>query len=200
MIDQAEDEPWIWIIAGPNGAGKTTFATQALRDDFHLNHFVNTDEIARLLSPENPDAVLMQSGRLMLVEFERLRRAKVSFAVETTLSSTSYLRRVHEMRTEGWKCGMVYVWLNSPKLSHERVLARVNRGGHNVPEDVVFRRYERSQNNLINYLDVCDKVYVFDNSDHEPTYVAHGEEGWFAYSDHPLADFMQDNWLTDKND
>lgn len=86
---------------------------------------------------------------MMLGEFERLRNERTSFAIETTLSSLSYLRRAKTMQAEGWKCGMVYVWLNSPELAHKRVLVRVARGGHDVPEEVIRRRYERSQNNLI---------------------------------------------------
>lgn len=195
----AEQQPWLWIIAGPNGAGKTTFATQALRDDFNLEHFVNTDEVARQLSPENPDAVLLQSGRLILEEFDRLRAERTSFAVETTLSSLSYLRRAKAMQAEGWKCGLVYVWLNSPKLSHERVLARVALGGHGVPEDVIHRRYSRSQNNLIPYLKVCDKVFVYDNSEDTPVYVGHGSKGIFASTDHVLGDFVHDNWMSDEH-
>lgn len=193
--NMAEDEPWLWIIAGPNGAGKTTFATQALRDDFELEHFVNTDEIARLLSPANPEAALIESGRLMLTEFDRLREERTSFAVETTLSSLNYLRRAKAMQDEGWKCGMVYVWLNSPALSLERVQSRVAKGGHDVPEDVIRRRYGRSQNNLIQYMKICDKVLVFDNSGDEPLYVGHGVKNAFISDDHPLSAFILNGLL-----
>ena len=86
---------------------------------------------------------------------------------------------------------MVYVWLNSPELSRERVLARVAKGGHDVPEAVIQRRYSRSQNNLINYLNICDMVYVFDNSGEEPEYVGHGSVNGFATTlDHDLGYFI----------
>lgn len=192
-----ENEPWLWIIAGPNGAGKTTLATRALHDDFHLTHFVNTDEIARLLSPNDPNAALIQSGRMMLKEFDRLRSERTSFAIETTLSSLSYLRHAKAMQAEGWKCGMIYVWLNSPELAHKRVLVRVARGGHDVPENVIRRRYDRSQNNLIPYLKICDKVLVFDNSGESPLYVGHGVKGVFISDAHPLSSFILNSLMNE---
>lgn len=171
----AEDEPWLWIIAGPNGAGKTTFATQAIRDEFHLEHFVNTDEIARQLSPEAPDAAQIQSGRLMLGEFDRLRKERTSFAVETTLSSVSYLKKATAMRHDGWRVGLLYFWLESPELSQIRVSQRVAIGGHDVSTGDIYRRYERSLNNLPKYLVVCDKFVMFNNSKDAPDLIA---EGW----------------------
>lgn len=132
----------------------------------------------------------MLSGRMMLREFDRLHAERTSFAIETTLSSLSYLRRAKAMQAEGWKCGMVYVWLNSPELAHQRVLARVARGGHDVPEEVIRRRYERSQNNLIPYLKICDKVFIFDNSGGAPLYVGHGVRNVYISNGHPLSSFI----------
>lgn len=191
-LHMMEQKPWLWIIAGPNGAGKTTFATQALRDNFKLEHFVNTDEIARLLSSSDPNEVLMRSGRLMLKEFDKLRSERVSFAIETTLSSSNYLVRAKAMQSEDWRIGMVYVWLNSPELSRERVCQRVARGGHDVPEDIIFRRYVRSMNNIVPYFKACEKVFVYDNSKERPELVGYRhKERFVPQVDHKLGLFIQ---------
>lgn len=190
----AEDEPWLWMIAGPNGAGKTTFATQAIRDEFRLEHFVNTDEIARQLSPDAPGAAQIQSGRLMLGEFDRLRKERTSFAVETTLSSVSYLKKATAMRYDGWKVGLLYFWLASPELSQIRVSQRVAIGGHDVSASDIFRRYERSLNNLPKYLEVCDKFAMFDNSKDAPDLIA---EGWAGGLDNVWNDTIVKQLLYD---
>jgi len=80
----------IYIIAGPNGAGKTTVSYTILPEIFNCDEFVNADEIAKGLSPFNPDAVAIQSGRMMLERIDNLLTGNKSFAIETTLSTKSY--------------------------------------------------------------------------------------------------------------
>jgi predicted ABC-type ATPase len=64
--------PSLYIIAGCNGAGKTTAAYNLLPDVFKTIEFVNADEIARGLSPFNPESVAFQAGRIMLERLEHL--------------------------------------------------------------------------------------------------------------------------------
>ena len=83
--------PTLYIISGCNGAGKTTASYSVLPDILQCREFVNADEIAKGLSPFNPSSVAIQAGRLMLNRIDELMSAQISFSVETTLSTRSYL-------------------------------------------------------------------------------------------------------------
>lgn len=89
------------IIAGPNGAGKTTFAREFLPNDAGIIYFVNADLIASGLSPLRPELATLASGRLFLAELDRLARARVDFAFETTLSGVGYVRRLQRWKAAG---------------------------------------------------------------------------------------------------
>jgi hypothetical protein len=78
--------PTLILIAGPNGAGKTTFAKEFLPNEASCMRFLNADEIARGLSPLDPNAAAIHAGRLLLSEFQRLLQKRADFALESTLS------------------------------------------------------------------------------------------------------------------
>jgi len=90
--------PDIFIIAGPNGAEKTTAAYNLLPEVFKTVEFVNADEIAKGLSPLNPEGVAFQSGRIMLQRLEQLIIEQRSFAFETTLSGLAYLNFLNQAK------------------------------------------------------------------------------------------------------
>lgn len=142
--------PNLYIIAGCNGAGKTTASFTILPGLLNCKEFVNADSIAAGLSPFNPEGVAVEAGRLMLSRIDELLRAKVDFAIETTLATRSYLSLVKRAQSLGYKVTLLYIWLDSPRTAKERVAARVVKGGHNIPEDVIERRYYRGIFNLIN--------------------------------------------------
>ena len=85
----------LYVIAGPNGAGKTTLSYTILPEIFECDEFVNADEIAKGLSPFNPEKAAIKAGRLMLERIKELILKRESFAFETTLSTRSYVRRLH---------------------------------------------------------------------------------------------------------
>ena len=82
----------LYIISGPNGAGKTTASYTILPKILQCKEFVNADEIARGLSPFNPESVAIEAGRLMLKRISGLLQRNESFSIETTLSTRSYFR------------------------------------------------------------------------------------------------------------
>ena len=86
MTLPATRKPLCIVIAGPNGSGKTTFAREFLPKDAGIIHFVNADLIASGLSPLRPELATLAAGRLFLAELDRLAKARVDFAFETTLS------------------------------------------------------------------------------------------------------------------
>ncbi len=155
----------LYIIAGCNGAGKTTACLTILPEILHCTQFVNADYIAAGLSPFDVESVAIEAGRIMLHRIDELIQLREDFAIETTLATRSYVTLVHKARALGYKITLVYIWLNSPELALERVAMRVLNGGHNIPPDVVLRRYSRGIKNLFKlFMPVCDAWIVADNS------------------------------------
>ncbi len=74
----------LYIISGCNGAGKTTASYNILPEILNCKEFVNADEIAKGLSPFQPEKVSLEAGRIMLERIEDLLRTKANFAFETT--------------------------------------------------------------------------------------------------------------------
>ena len=115
----------LYIISGCNGAGKTTASYTVLPEILLCKEFVNADEIAKGLSPFNPESMAIEAGRLMLKRINELLAAKVSFSIETTLATRSYTRLIQRAQNAGYKVSLIYFWLNSPELAVNRVLQRV---------------------------------------------------------------------------
>jgi predicted ABC-type ATPase len=148
MAKQKRKAPVCIVIAGPNGAGKTTFAREFLPKDAGVIHFVNADLIAGGLSPLRPELAALAAGRLFLTELDRLAKARLNFAFESTLSGLVYLNRLRHWQAAGYRIEIVYLRLSSPRLALRRIAARVKQGGHNVPRADVLRRFARSWTNF----------------------------------------------------
>lgn len=157
----------LYIIAGPNGAGKTTAAKTILPEILNVIEFVNADEIAKGLSPFNPEGVAFEAGRLMLLRIQQLRRENKDFSFETTLSTITYLNLIKEVRDSGYRVTLIFLWLNNVEIAKQRVKKRVAEGGHNILEDVIERRYTKGIMNLPRFLKNVDEWYLYDNSDGE---------------------------------
>ncbi|MCH5715352.1 zeta toxin family protein [Niabella hibiscisoli] len=156
----------LYIIAGCNGAGKTTASFTILPEILDCKEFVNADEIAKGLSPFQPEKVSFESGRLMLKRIEELLANNENFAFETTLSTRSYTHTVMKAKKQGYRVTLLFFWLQSIELAIERVRTRVLEGGHNIDHDVIRRRYLKGISNLFElYLPIVDGAYIFDNSE-----------------------------------
>ena len=157
--------PKVVVIAGPNGAGKSTTAPAIVRQAFGVNEFVNADVIARGLSEFAPETVAMTAGRIMLRRIKSLALQRAGFAFETTLASRTFKPLLDAMQLDGYELHLIYLWLQTPELALERVRERLKLGGHDVPEDVVRRRYERGLRNFFNiYRPIADSWLMLDNS------------------------------------
>ena len=144
----------LYIVAGCNGAGKTTASYTILPEIIECKEFVNADEIAKGLSPFQPETVSFEAGRIMINRINDLLEENESFAFETTLSTRSYKNKVLKAK--------------------ERVKTRVKEGGHNIPEDVIERRYLKGIYNLFDiYLPIVDSALIFDNSYGKHKLIAH---------------------------
>ena len=169
----------LYIIGGCNGAGKTTASYTILPEILDCKEFVNADEIARGLSPFNPDSMAIEAGKLMLKRIKELLGRDESFAIETTLATRSYVNLVHQAQAKGYKVTLVFFWLHTPELALQRIAERVKKGGHDIPNTTARRRYIAGINNLFNlYAPEVDCWMIYDNSDNPRIAVAHG--GRFA--------------------
>lgn len=155
----------LFIIAGCNGAGKTTASFTILPEIIDCKEFVNADEIAKGLSPFQPERVAFEAGRIMLNRVNELLKGKENFAFETTLSSRSYKLKIEEAKQNGYLVTLLFFWLQSVDLAKERVKVRVQEGGHNIDPDIIERRYIKGIKNLFDiYLPIVDGALIFDNS------------------------------------
>jgi predicted ABC-type ATPase len=158
----------LYIIAGCNGAGKTTASFTILPEILDCREFVNADEIAKGLSPFQPEKVSFESGRIMLNRINELLLAKESFAFETTLSTRTYKDKILEAKQNDYNITLLYFWLQTIELAKERVRIRVSEGGHNIEPEIIERRYKRGIKNLFDiYLPIVDGALIFDNSEGE---------------------------------
>jgi predicted ABC-type ATPase len=165
----------LYIIAGCNGAGKTTASFTVLPDMLNCDEFINADEIARGISPLNPEKAAIDAGRLMLSLIGKLINARKNFAFETTLSSKSYVKTIQKAKQQGFDVTLVFFWLDTVELAIERVKARVVEGGHNIPEKVISRRYYSGLKNLFDlYIPICDYWMIFNNSNSPSQLIAEG--------------------------
>ncbi|MBM4086926.1 MAG: Zeta toxin family protein [Planctomycetes bacterium] len=174
----AHGHPRLYIIAGPNGAGKTTFARRFLPHYAGCIQFVNADLIAEGLSPFSPDTAAFQAGRVMLAEIRRLADARRDFAFETTLAGKSYLPFLRALKDAGYSIHLLFLWLDSVELALARIADRVRDGGHDVPEAVVRRRFDKGLRNLLKYYrPFADSCIIFDNSAGTPQVIAYETQG-----------------------
>ena len=165
--------PKVYIIAGPNGAGKTTFARQFLPKYADCRNFINADLIAQGMSPFSPETAAFRAGRLMLGEIDLLSRRGVDFGFETTLSGRAHLKVIQRLKDRGYEVHIFYLWVPSVEFSVSRVRERVLKGGHDVAEAIILRRFERSMRNFMGqYRHLGDSWTLFDNTGDTPTIMA----------------------------
>jgi predicted ABC-type ATPase len=171
-----EARPIIYLIAGCNGAGKTTFAKSFLPNEGNCLNFLNADLIAQGLSPLNARAAAMKAGRVLLAEFHTFVARHETFAFESTLSGTTYVRLLKQAKRKGFRLYLHYLWLPSPAIAMARVRERVKKGGHDVPEADVRRRFSRSLRHFVNdYAPLADRWAVWDNQTSPPRLLAESQ-------------------------
>jgi len=158
--------PQIYVLAGVNGAGKSSIGGAIFRAS-GADYF-NPDEVARELIAANPaltptqaNSLAWQQGKFLL---EQAIAQRLYYAFETTLGANTIPRLLQVAAEKGIKVHVWYAGLSSPDLHIARVQARVSQGGHNIPEDIIRRRYEHSRLNLIELLPHLTALRVYDNS------------------------------------
>src|SRR2546426_3277791 len=169
--------PRIVALADPNGAGKSTCGPAIIRATLGITEFVNADVIARGLSAFDPDRAAFAAGRIMLHRMEELSQKRESFAFETTLASRTFAPKIQELTAAGYEFHLLFVWLPSADEAIRRVRDRVKRGGHNVPEEVIRRRYDAGLANFFQlYKPLATQWSLHDNSGNKPRVIAAGSK------------------------
>ncbi len=156
----------LYIIAGCNGAGKTTASFTILPDILNCRQFINADEIAKGLSPFNPNSVAIEAGRIMLRRIDELLTLRETFSIETTLATKSYVEHVKKAHGLGYRVVLLFFFLESPQLAIQRVAHRVSEGGHDIPVHIIKRRYIAGIKNLFElFIPIVDYWLIADNSE-----------------------------------
>lgn len=176
--------PRLYIISGCNGSGKTTASYTLLPDMLECREFVNSDEFAKSLSPFDPSAASITASRYMLMKINYLLSKQADFSIETTLATRSLLGIIQKAKDAGYEVTILYFWLSSPELAIERVRDRVASGGHNIPENVIRRRYVMGiQYFFDTYSPICDRWVLADNSQTPFVVVAEGTKQLISIKD-----------------
>lgn len=185
--------PNLYIISGCNGAGKTTASFTVLPEMLSCREFVNADEIARGLSPFNPEHVAIQAGKIMLKRIDDLLFQQEDFAIETTLTTKSYLNMIKVAQRMHYKVTLLFFWLNDVNLAIRRVEKRVLEGGHHIPEDVIRRRYAKGIENLKLFVSLVDNWFLLNNSEDPFQFIARGNKNGIAIFDEEIFETLIKN-------
>lgn len=154
--------PILTVIAGPNGSGKSTLTQSAHFEG--RDRLLDPDTIARGLNASNPSAAAVAAGREILKRTADYLNRRVSFAVETTLSSRRRVDLIREAKSRGYEIHLLFIGLDTPERCITRIRNRGAQGGHLIPDADVRRRYARSVANADQALRLADVAKFYDNS------------------------------------
>ncbi|MEZ4525567.1 MAG: zeta toxin family protein [Desulfobacterales bacterium] len=180
------------VIAGSNGSGKTTFAKSYFES--YPYDYLNADEIAAEMNSNEPEKVRIQAGRLFFRNLSVLIEEGKNVIIESTLSGRGFHRILKELRNAGYDISIIFIFLETPELCLARVRERVRKGGHNVSERDVVRRFYRSIKNFWNiYREEADLWHLFYNAGEHFEVVAFGERSSYLINNEELFNlFLQE--------
>ncbi|RUM59219.1 MAG: hypothetical protein DSY60_00235 [Persephonella sp.] len=158
----------LFIIAGANGSGKTTFAKEFCK--VNNLQFINTDEIAKSCKSD------IEAGKKFLQMVREKLNQNHSFTIETTLSGKYIKSIIKEAKSKGFKIKLIYIFLSNVKENILRVKQRVLKGGHDVPEKDIKRRYLRSKKMFLEIKDTVDSWSLIFNGEDDFILVARNNQ------------------------
>lgn len=141
-----------------------------------MPRFINADLIAAGLAPFAPETAAIKAGRLMLDEIAQCARRGESFAFETTLSGLGHLRHMKEWRAQGYSVSLFFLSLPDAEIAVARVAERIRQGGHDIPEDVIRRRFRAGWDNFQHHYRAAVADWaLYNNAGKSPTLLEWGE-------------------------
>jgi predicted ABC-type ATPase len=158
--------PQILVLAGPNGAGKSSIGGEFIRQAGQ--DYYNPDERTRAILEEHPNLNSAEANGLAWQQGYRLLQQAAetgrSFAFETTLGGNSIRDALVNAAKAGCTVNVWYCALDSAEAHIQRVAERVAKGGHNIPSQKIYQRYDRSRLNLVKLMPLLSNIELFDNS------------------------------------
>ena len=155
----------LYIFAGVNGAGKSTlYNSENLDNNIKYSTRINTDEIVRKIGDWKNNSDQIKAAKIAInLRNDCLKDGK-SFNEETTLTGKTILKTIDKAKELGYELQLFYVGVNNPEIAKERIRNRVEKGGHNIADEIVEKRYYESLKNLKQVITKFDEVYLYDNS------------------------------------
>lgn len=155
-----DKRPIVIVLAGSNGAGKSTFYESFLADSGL--RFVNADVLALALAVSAYEAAGMASSLRAALVAQR-----ESFIFETVLSDPvgEKVDQFASYAALGYTVVLIFIQIDSPDQSIQRVAMRASQGGHDVPDEKLRARFERTQANLKRAIERLPYVIVYSNDD-----------------------------------
>lgn len=153
------------FYCGTNGSGKSTL--RYFNQD-QVQIVIDSDHIAMQINPENPRLADLKAGRKAIELFKFGVKNNISFSMEATLSGQSILQRMKKAKENGFFIRLNYIGVNDVDINIARVKARVKLGGHYIDEQTIRNRYDISYKNLISAIQICDEIFIYDNSGEKP--------------------------------
>lgn len=157
-------KPTANIFAGVNGAGKTTLYFNAIENMINLGYRINIDEITLSIGDWRDKTTQIRASRIAVKMRKMYIQNHDSFNLETTLCGNAILNLFKELKEKDYQIVLYYIALDRVETAKERVLIRVNKGGHGIDPLLIQKRFYESQKNLLKILPLCDKIYLYDNS------------------------------------
>ena len=181
----------ILVVSGANGTGKTTVALVYARQ-LGLP-YIGADEIAATLAPDDPASQRIAASRQFISDVAAAIEGRESVVIESTLSGRTFIRTIQEARDAGFTISLVHLFLDLADTCVARVAERVQKGGHDVPEADIRRRFTRSAANFWHlYRPLSDRWVLMYNSTSDAQCVAEGDAETHTVQDSELFDsFMQ---------
>ncbi len=161
--DTQPSQPFMTMIAGPNGAGKTTLTNRYRQIGYEFGTYINADDIAQGLVGTYDCRVreaqeIADRARALCV------REMKSFSFETVMSHPSKIELLERACNSGFFIQLFFIGIDDPRIGIDRVVYRVSKGGHDVPEDRIIARWQRTMNLLSSAILLSDSALIFDNS------------------------------------
>ena len=176
--------PEIVVIAGPNGSGKSTYT------EFIVGPNQFADESIEYINADNIQAALgcdaVEAAQTATAMREKALSENRNFAFETVMSTRRNLDLLIKAKENGYFICCFYFLTADSSINVQRVLSRVEDGGHSVPEEKIKTRYDKAKQLIPELVLVCDSINIWDNSTDKPFRIFRKKPDATDYFENPV--------------